>query len=162
MTSTIFQASDLANQKRVDFLSQARAGRARLRDKDGTSLVMLPESHLLWLETMAQWSSVHLRLEGVIRRATLPTVSELGDLAWLRAFDIDDLTEFVEELHEALVVSNADQNPSRLEECVNAWRVTARQLEDPLRRSVLLGAPSISDFDDAPRPDASLPDDEEP
>jgi hypothetical protein len=101
---------------------------------------------------MARWSAVHLRLEELIRRGVMPSVSDLGELAWLRAFDVQDLGEFVEELHEALVVANADQDPSRLEECVSAWRVTARQLEDPLRRRILLGERSDSDFEEAPRP----------
>ncbi|MGC5660374.1 hypothetical protein ACN261_08210 [Micromonospora sp. WMMD723] len=152
MGSTIFQASDLTNQRRVEFLDAARSGRARLRDKDGTSLVMLPESHLVWLETMARWSAVHLRLEELLRRGVMPSITDLGDLAWLRAFDVDDLAEFVGELHEALVLANADQDPSGLDECVNAWRTTARQLEDPLRRRILLGDRSDADFEEAPRP----------
>lgn len=152
MGPTIFQASDLTNQRRVEFLDAARSGGARLRDKDGTSLVMLPESRLVWLETMAKWSAVHLRLEELIRRGVMPSVTDLGELAWLRAFDEEDLGEFLGELHEALVVANADQDPSRLEGCVAAWRVTARQLEDPLRRRILLGERSDPDFEDAPRP----------
>ncbi|BCL13962.1 hypothetical protein [Micromonospora sagamiensis] len=155
MDSVIFQPSDLANQRRVEFLDAARSGRARLRDKDGTSLVMLPERHLVWLEAIAKWSSVHLRLEELLRRGAMPAVAELGDLAWLRAFDMDDLREFVGELHEALVVTNSDQDPSRLDECVHAWKTTARQLEDPLRRKVLLGGHALDEYEEVRRPDSN-------
>jgi hypothetical protein len=37
-----------------------------------------------------------------------PTIEELGDLAWLRVFDMSDLAEFATELHEALVAANGD------------------------------------------------------
>src|SRR5436305_3826279 len=144
---TVFQASDLA-QKRVEFLDAARAGGARLRDKDGTSLVMLPESQLLWLQSIAKWASLHLRLEELVRREAMPTVSDLGELAWLRVFDLEDLREFAEELHEALVIASADQSSNPLDECVKAWRATARQLEDPLRRRVLLGKHDPDDFEE--------------
>src|SRR4051812_37609933 len=98
MSDVIYQSSDLA-ARRVEFLDSARAGRARLRDKDGTSLVMLPESQLQVLEALAEWSSAHLRLETLLKRGTRPSIADLGSLAWLRAFDLDDLSSFLEELH---------------------------------------------------------------
>ncbi len=153
---TIFQSSDLAGGRRVEFLKAARTGGARLRDKDGTSLVMLPESHLDWLETMAQWSTAHLRLEELLRRGVMPTVTDLGDLAWLRVFDLDDLREFTDELHEVLVTAHADRSADSLKDCVAAWRITARQLEDPLRRKVLLGTHDPESFEAVERPVADL------
>lgn len=148
---TIFQSSDLA-QRRVEFLDAARSGVARLRDKDGTSLVMLPEAHLLWLQAIARWSALHLRLEDLIRRGVMPGVRDLGDLAWLRMFDMEDLAAFMDELHEALVIANAEESSAPLDECIKAWRVTAKQLEDPLRRSVLLGEHSPDDFEEVGAP----------
>jgi hypothetical protein len=153
---TIFQSSDLAGGRRVEFLQAARTGGARLRDKDGTSLVMLPESHLEWLETLARWSTAHLRLEELLRRGVMPTVSDLNDLAWLRVFDLEDLREFTEELHEALVTAHADRSADSLNDCVQAWRVTARQLEDPLRRRVLLGTHDPESFEEVKRPASDL------
>jgi len=151
----IFQSSDLAGTRRVEFLEAARRGAARLRDKDGTSLVMLPESHLQWLEALARWSTAHLRLEELLRRGVIPTVGDLGDLAWLRVFDLEDLREFVDELHESLVTAHADRTIDSLNECINAWRVTARQLEDPLRRRVLLGPHEPENFEEVERPTSS-------
>lgn len=139
MSDVIYQSSDLVG-RRVEFLDAARAGRARLRDKDGTSLVMLRESRLQLLETLAEWGTAHLRLESLLRRTGRPSVADLGDLAWLRAFDEEDLREFLDELHDCLVAAHADNSAAVLEEAVHAWRITAQQLADPLRRSVLLEA----------------------
>jgi hypothetical protein len=138
MSDVIFQSSDLAN-KRTEVLEAARNGQARVRDKDGTSLVMLPESRLRLLEALTNWWQAYMKLEALLRRSELPRAGELGELAWLRAFDRADFQEFVSELHDALIAANADQDTAVLDECIKAWRVTARQLEDPLRRSVLHG-----------------------
>ncbi len=152
MTDTIFQASDLAN-KRTELLSAARSGLARLRDKDGTSLVMLPESKLRLLEVLSEWSRALLRLEALISRGVTPSISDLGELAWLRVFDAEDLQEFMSDLQASLVAAHADGDVATLDECLHAWRTTARQLEDPLRRSVLLGRHEPADFVEAGRPD---------
>jgi hypothetical protein len=138
MSDVIFQSSDLAN-KRTEVLEAARNGQARVRDKDGTSLVMLPESRLRLLETLTKWWQAYMKLEALLHKSQLPRAGELGELAWLRVFDRDDYQEFVSELHDALVAANADGDTAVLDESIKAWRVTARQLEDPLRRSVLHG-----------------------
>jgi hypothetical protein len=151
MSETIFQVTDLA-QRRVEFVEAARGGGARLRDKDGTSLVMLPESRLLLLEELARWNGAHLRLEELIERDSAPSISDLGELAWLRVFQAEDLAEFLRELHEALVASHADGSTAALDDCLHAWRVTARQLEDPLRRSILVGDVTDEDLVEAGRP----------
>lgn len=154
MSDVIFQPTDLAS-KRLEFLDAARHGRARLRDKDGTSLVMLPESRLRLLETLAKWWQGYMKLESLLRRSELPKAGELGELAWLRSFDREDLQEFVSELNDALVAANADEDTAILDECVEAWRTTARQLEDPLRRSVLLGPHLPGDYVEASEPDGT-------
>ncbi|MEV7966090.1 hypothetical protein AB0O34_08910 [Sphaerisporangium sp. NPDC088356] len=145
MTDLIFQSSDLAN-KRTEVLEAAREGLARVRDKDGTSLVMLPERRLRLLQEIARWSRAHMRLDDLLRRDAIPNVSDLGDLAWLRVFDADDLREFVEDLHNALVAAHSDEDTLALDECIKAWRITARQIEDPLRRSVLIGKSTSDDY----------------
>ncbi|MDH2425394.1 hypothetical protein [Sphaerisporangium sp. TRM90804] len=151
MRDIIFQASDLAN-KRTEILESARQGLAQIRDKDSTSLVMLPERRLRMLEEIAKWSLAHMRLDDLLRRDAEPSIGDLGDLAWLRVFDVDDLREFVDELHSALIAAHSDQDASVLDEFIRAWRITARQLEDPLRRSVLLGRHNPEDFSEASPP----------
>jgi hypothetical protein len=151
MTDTIFQSSDLAN-KRTEFLAAARSGLARLRDKDGTSFVMLPEGRLILLEELTRWSQALIRLQALLRRDTVPKVSELGDLAWLRSFDVEDLREFMDELHDALVAAYADGDTTALNNCLCAWRITARQLADPLRRAILHGSHQPEDFVEVSEP----------
>ncbi len=149
---TIFQTSDLA-KRRTEFVQAARDGCAHLRDMDGTSYIMLREQRVQSLESLAVWSGRLLRLQELLARDRLPTVADLGDLAWLRAFDRDDLREFMDELHGVLIASLADETTDTLDDVIRAWRVTARELEDPLRRSVLTSEHSAADFVDAERPD---------
>lgn len=146
MNDVIYQASDLASGKRIDFLRDARNGGARLRDRDGSSLLFLPESDVLALKTISYWSKQQLQLTKLLEDEIKLTPSALGDLAWLRVFTRPDLVEFRDELHEVLIAAISDGSPEALEECVSAWRTTARQLEDPLRRSVLLGTHDSNDF----------------
>lgn len=151
MESVIFQSSDLA-KKRTSVLDAARAGRALVRDGNGSGLVMLPESDLAVLEGFALWSQKLQRLNVLVASERDVSVAELGDLAWLRVFDKEDQRAFAEELHESLIAGLSDQDLSTVDEVVTAWRITARQLEDPLRRSVLLGRHDLADFGDAEEP----------
>lgn len=148
----IYQATDLAGSKRREFLDAARSGRAHLRDTDGTDLVALRAQDLEVLEGLAYWSAQHRRLSRLLRDVNAPTVAQLNDLAWLRVFDRADLEVFVDELYDCLIAASADGDLHVLLEAVRAWRATAQQLEDPLRRSTLLGRHDPSDFDEAPRP----------
>ena len=154
MSDTIFQSSDLAGSRRTEFLDAARSGLARLRDKDGTSLVMLPESKLRLLQTLATWWESYTRLAALLRRSTLPTPTELGGLAWLRVFDREDLDEFLVDLNDGLVAASADEDIAALETTLQAWRTTAHQLEDPLRRAILLGDHVAGDYVEVGQPDA--------
>ena len=121
-------------------------GRPVFRDKDGASFVMLPERRLHLLEQLAEWSQALMRLESLLRKGAVPKVSELGDLAWLRVFDLADLQEFANELQDALFAAHADGDTNALDDCLLSWRATARQLEDPLRRSVLHASHRPDDF----------------
>jgi hypothetical protein len=50
----VFQVSDLAGSKRREFVDLAKRGNARLRDTDGTPLVMLSEAGLAQLEGLSE------------------------------------------------------------------------------------------------------------
>jgi len=153
MPHETYLPSDLSSAKRTQFLQEAREGRARLRDKDGTTFVMLPEHELDVLDAYARWSVVQQRLTAYAARPSLPSVDELGELAWIRVFSADDLAEFADDLHGALITGLADQETAYVDGVVQAWRVTARQLEDPLRRSVLTSTFRAVDFEEASRPE---------
>ncbi|GAA0992404.1 hypothetical protein GCM10009555_081400 [Acrocarpospora macrocephala] len=153
MSDIVYQASDLTGKKRVEFINEAHHDRARLRSPDGTSLVMLRESKLDLLEALAKWGEAHVKLSTLLRRSTgALTATALGELAWLRSFDRDDLEEFLCELQDAIIAARADEDTAVLDECIQAWRATARQLADPLRRSVLLGPHLSEDFVEAGKP----------
>jgi len=141
----IYQASDLATKRR-EFLEAARAGRAHLRDTDGTNLVALRAQELEVLDGLAYWSAQHRSLSRQLRGTERLTVEGLADLAWLRAFDRDDVEAFVDELSDCLIAASADRDLAVLNEAVRAWRATAQQLDDPLRRSVLLSRHDQREF----------------
>ncbi len=148
----IYQASDLAGTKRREFLEAARSGRAHLRDTDGTDLVALRASDLDVLDRLAYWSAQYRRLGRLLRNVGSPNLEQLGDLAWLRGFDRDDLLVFLDELHDCLIAASADHDLTVLESAIRAWRATSQQLEDPMRSSVLLGRYKSNDYVDALRP----------
>ncbi|ROS33197.1 MULTISPECIES: hypothetical protein [unclassified Curtobacterium] len=152
MSTETYSVSDLAGAKRTQFFQDARAGRARVRDKDGQTFVMLREQRLDVLDQFAHWSTAQQRLQAVVAAGKMPSVAELGELAWVRGFDLEDISEFAEELHTALISALADQDTSLVLDVVDAWRVTARQLEDPLRKSILLGELNASSFVEADVP----------
>lgn len=154
MTNETYTLSDLAGAKRTQLVEDARHGRARVRDKDGQNLVMLREQRLNVLEEFATWSQTQQRLRALADREQMPPIAELGDLAWVRVFDRADLAEFADELLGAVLAALSDQNSALVDEVVSAWRTTARQLEDPLRRSILLGELDDSAYENAEQPHA--------
>ena len=155
MGQTIFQPTDLRN-KRVEVLKAAREGKALIRDNTtGTGLVMLPESDLSVLETFTLWSLKleHLRL--LVYSGEQINVSDLGDLAWLRVFDNDDLQSFCAELSDELIACYADHDFTPLSQFIQSWKTTAQQLDDPLRKKLLLqDSFTDADFIPAQKPDA--------
>lgn len=153
MPHETYLPSDLAGSKRKQFLDEARGGRARVRFGDGVTLVMLPENELEVLDAFAKWSLVQQRLDALSKHASLPSVAELGDLAWIRVFDQDDVAAFADELHGALITGLADKDISFIEEVVEAWRLTARQMEDPLRKAILTSPLAPSDFEEVASPE---------
>ncbi|MBI4319647.1 MAG: hypothetical protein HY675_14255 [Chloroflexi bacterium] len=147
VTSTIFQASDL-NQKGRALLDAARAGWARLRDKDGVSLVMLPEKRVDALLKVADAVANLLTIERALahKQEGQLDLSGFGEWTWLRVFDEDDLAEFTDEMREAVIVAAREQSADLLEETLRRWLVTAEVLRDPLRREILLGTDREEDY----------------
>jgi hypothetical protein len=64
-------------------------------------------------------------------------VAGWGDLAWLRVFD-DDFAAFCDELSDELIIDISEDDFTGLDELLHDWKATAGQLEDPLRKRVLL------------------------
>lgn len=154
VTDPIFQASDL-NQRGRSILDAARAGEARVRDKDGMGLVVLPEQRLDALKSIARASANLLALELAMAAAPdrLPRVHEMGEWTWLREFDREDLLEFLDEMRRCLLVASREENASPIDDTVSRWRATAETLEDPTRRQILMSPRSDDDFVEVDRPE---------
>lgn len=155
MAITVFQASDL-NQRGRAVLDAARAGEARLRDEDGLSLLMLPEQRVRTLATVVQAAVNLVALEQALALpAAARSPRDYGDWTWLRAFDDEDLHEFVADMRGALLVAGREESPATIEETLYRWRVTAGELADPRRRRILLGLESLQeeDFVEVARPE---------
>jgi hypothetical protein len=159
VTIEIFQPSDLNRRGRA-VLDTARRSRARIRDKDGLSLLVLPEELVEQLETLARFSRNLFALERALASGSRPGMSEIADFdwVWLRAFDAEDVGEFVIEMRQALLLAMLDDRTDLPEGVLERWRVTARSLDDPLRRSILLEPFRPNDFVEARRPEAAGPD----
>lgn len=149
MHDSIYQPTDLAGTKRREFIEAAKTGRAQLRDSDGTSIVALPARELKLLDELARWSSEIRRLYELLGSGAPLTVSRLDQLAWLRVFEPEDIRAFADEMQEALIVAMADRDPDLIEEVERAWRITASEVEDPLRRAALTSRFDIQDYRDA-------------
>lgn len=150
ITTAVFQSSDLAGAKRREFLGAAREGGALLRDTDGFALTMVPLAQLEAITEVARTAVAALvALAATGRGSARP--SELGQLAWLMAFDEDDRAEFFGELLDALSVAEATRDAAPVETCLREWRTTARALADPLRRAILTG-PGDDDYAEVDRP----------
>lgn len=145
--SVIFQPSDL-NQHGRAILDAARHGGARIRDKDGLSLLVLPEERVEALESAARYATEFLALD----RAMPLTTPEGQDAVrvspwpWLANLDDDDVAQFVMELRESLLVAFKAGTIKATEQLIAEWRTTAEQLTDPAGRQILLAPLNPNDF----------------
>jgi hypothetical protein len=160
-TSTIYQSSDL-NQRGRAILDAARDGFARVRDKDGASLVMTREERFDALERsntvgneLAHATASFMLIEQAVehRADAKPALAEMGDWVWVRYLPAEDLHEFVTEIHEALYQSCREFSLEPLHDSLDAWRETAMALRDPLSRETLLHDSHDDDYVDVPRPE---------
>lgn len=153
-STPIFQPSDLNRQGKA-VMDAARAHQARIRDKDGSSFVLLPEHRVLDLEAVAEIAGNLATVERArsIRGADALDLSDYGDWTWLEHLDGDDLGEFVNEVRESLIRAIRGTDTSALVRLLAEWRTTANVLADEERREVLLGTPTVGDFIEAPRPE---------
>lgn len=148
-----YQASDLAGAARREFLDRAKDGFARLRDTDGTPLVMVPETSLESLQALARWLMSYLALETALTRARAdrqPT--DFGDIAWAITLDEGDLVEMRDEFRSALSVATSRRDPRPVDDVMRDWRYTAIDLADPISGPILRGQYTDQDFVEAAEP----------
>lgn len=151
----VYQTSDLAGGRRREFLDEARAGAARLRDTDGTPLLMVPEGCYQVLAELRDWMLAYLTLEAALARPRPQRrVEDLGPLAWAAVFDDEDLETFRQELSAVLSRATASRRLDLLERLVGDWARTARALEDDEVRAALTGDAADDDFVEVGPPSA--------
>jgi hypothetical protein len=151
-TPEIYQASDLQKRYR-DVLKDARARVARLRDKDGTSLVMMREAYVSALEELSEATATFMILEqSLATPGREPSLADLGAWPWVRFLDPEDRLEFLQEMRVALVMASREHNAEQIQQTVGAWKTTAESLSDSTRRSILLGPVTENDMIPAERP----------
>jgi hypothetical protein len=149
----IYTVSDLS-RKRREVADVARRGLARIRDTDGTGLVLMPARRYEVLEAVSRWADRLGVVECTLTKSRAErTPADFGDLTWLRHFDEDDLAEFVSELRQTLSLAYHDDDLISLVDAVADWKATADELADPARREVLLGAVDAADFVEVARPE---------
>ncbi|MGH2741440.1 MAG: DUF6247 family protein [Thermoleophilaceae bacterium] len=163
--STIYQSSDLNRRGRA-VLDAARGGLARVRDRDGVSLVMTREERLAELEAtsammrrLAEAVASFVVLEHAVAHRTDPEpgLPDFGAWTWLRALPREDLAEFVQEVRDALFASCRELSLNPLQDTLDGWKATAEALSDELSRETLLGAPDEEDFVEVERPESREP-----
>jgi hypothetical protein len=149
--TTIFQTSDL-NRKGKDVMDAARAGRARIRDKDGSSFVLVPESYVRDFEHLSGTAVNFAMLTRALAGDRPLDLGDYGDWAWLEHLDPEDLAEFIVDVREAFIRAVRTQDSSNLRRVLHEWRSTAVALADSDRREVLLGATSDDEFVEVAEP----------
>lgn len=153
--AVVFQARDLNRQGRA-MLDAARSGEARVRDKDGTSLLVVPERRFRALTAAVSATANLMAVEQMLDIGPAArSLRDYGDWTWLRIFDDEDLHEFVRDMRDALLVAGREESSALVDETLERWRITAQQLSDPRRRAILLDRESINpdDFVEVGRPE---------
>jgi hypothetical protein len=154
VSEIVFQASDLIQHSR-QVLDAARAGEARVRDKDGLSLLILPEQRVAVWRTIAQVAANLATVDHHLRESDASlSLGAYGEWTWLRHLPADDLHLFRDEIRQALIVAAREESLTLLATTLREWRLTAEQLADPTRRAVLLGRPALTEFVEVARPSA--------
>jgi hypothetical protein len=136
-SARIYQASDL-NQNGRAILDAARESVARVRDKDGTSLVMLPEERLEGLRENAEdlvglgeAVASYVTLQRAVAQLDSRPVSlaEYGVFTWARTLRARQLTDFVRELGDALILCGRERSSVPLRDTVAPWRALAESTQ---------------------------------
>lgn len=153
MAETTYLPTDLQRRYRV-VLDQAKAGEARVRDLDGTSVLMLPEIEVQTLRRVSAAAANLAAVERVLEASDVGHIDLLqyGEWTWLRVFDSEDLREFARDIREAVIVAVREGSTTVLEEQLRAWKVTAQQTDDPVLRAILQGGADEQDFVEVSRP----------
>ena len=144
-----FQATDLARRHR-EVIDAARSGRAIVRDKDGTALVMAPVADVERTDEIVELALDLIRAAAAVRQGPGAAVEAFGGLAWLSVLPEDAQKRFLDELTDAVLIAASGTSLRPVELLLGDWRATAEAWADPDIRATLLAEEA------APLPDAQL------
>ena len=162
-STTIYQPSDLNRRGRA-ILDAARDGLARIRDTDGTSLVVIREEdfeamrgRLEEMEHLTEAMASFIVLDRAVdHEHREPSLVELGPWTWVRHLPKEDAMEFITDIGEALYESCRTMSTAPLVAAVDDWKATAEALSDSLARETLLGDNAASDYVEVERPESAV------
>lgn len=133
-----YQATDLARRHR-EVIDAARAGRALVRDKDGTALILTLAADVERNEEIADLALEVVRLRQTVEQsAERRSPTGYGDLAWLSVLPDSDQRRFLDEVTEALLVAASGTSLRPVELLIGDWQATAEAWADPDTREALL------------------------
>jgi hypothetical protein len=149
----IYQTSDLSGAARREFIEQARNGQAHLRTPEGDALVMLRQANLEHLSAMRDHAISYLMFNNAMSRPRDERrAADFGDWAFMHTFDDDDLAEFQVEINSSLMLAASGQDVAVVEATLDAWRRSARTLQDSVALSILSGEVDSDEWVELDRP----------
>jgi hypothetical protein len=132
-----FQATDLARHHRT-VVDAARAGRALLRDKDGTALVLAPAADIERTYQIAELALDLIRVRQAVDQGVgNHSAGVYGDLAWMSVLPDDVQRRFLDELAETLLVAASGTSLRPVELLLGDWRASAEAWADLETREAL-------------------------
>ncbi len=132
-----YQVSELARHHRA-VVDAARAGRALLRDKDGTALVLAPAAEIERTYEIAELALELIRARQAVDRGVGNHSAGLfGDLAWMTVLPDDAQRQFLDEITETLLVAASGTSLRPVELALDDWRTTAEAWADLETREAL-------------------------
>jgi hypothetical protein len=149
---TIFTASDL-DRKRRAVLDAAKSGVARVRDTDGSHLVMERAQAFEARSAVAVWS---LRLHRLDQAAELPREERrprhFGDVTWARHLPEEDFQQLRADLWDAVQAAHSELNADIIASAARDWmmRAQARERGARLREIATYGAAKAREHDKEP------------
>ena len=133
-----YQVSELARHHRA-VVDAARAGRALLRDKDGTALVLAPAAEIERTYEIGELALELIRARQAVDQGIGNHSAGLfGDLAWMTVLPDDAQRQFLDEITETLLVAASGTSLRPVELALGDWRATAEAWADLETREALL------------------------
>lgn len=140
MSATTYTPTDVQRRYR-EILDVARTGSARIRDTDGTTLVLSPAGDVEFLSGFLRHYVDHARfLSALATNAGTPSSAWADGTPYpfVAALDDDEVQEFARELSGMLRHAAETHSLEAHEGTIAAWRSTAEIVADPAVLAVAL------------------------